>query len=1009
MNACLQTDFCHNPVHRGRIFFILWLAVAVAGVCTLPAQQISVRSAVPGGIPAKPGTVVATGVSVRNTSNVAARYTSRIELPDGWRVVTRDFPFSLQAGAADIRLLSFSVPVNAPARQYQIRYSVSDSSGHTGSTEIPVIVPPIVRLQLEVTNAPRYISAGNTFSTTFALSNLGNASTSVRLRTRSSADFPVSLDSTVLHLGAREVRSLMVRVNAGQQSGRLSHTLELEAVSGLDSTVVVRASSVVEVVSRADKTEEEYYRYPVTVRLRGVGEERLFGAQVEASGSSSLNDRRSDRLEFLLRGPETQTKSVLGQRDAYNVSYHSKAFDVYGGDMNYALSSLTEFGRYATGAGGRVSMGGLSVGGFYNYNRWTTQNQTEGAGFAGYDVSKNASLGLNIVEKHDIANSTVSTVRGLFGPFESSTLDLEYGTGTKNGKEDNAFAVRLNGNQPWIGYDVRYVSAGADFGGYYQDIRFLSASVNVRASSSIRVESYLRQEDRNLNRDTLQLYAPNDQYYQIGAAYSDLAALYYLRTVRQDKFPNPRYKRSEDAVQGRLGFNTRRLNLYLNGDYGSTHDDLLQQSFPYQRIALNASYHPRGNQNFSLSLEYTDGQDVYTNVDQQRFAGSADAWMLLGQSTQVQLDFYGSRLVTSPAQTYMLAEGSIEHVFSFGHVLRFRARESIIATTFTTNETAYALEYAIPLNVPVRRITSVGQLRGTVTDENGKGMRNVLVNAGAAAAITNAKGQFYFSSIAPGAVFVTIDQASIGLNRITTQVMPVEIDVNGGEEARLDIGVTRSVTITGTVNLFDSKEPALGDSTFTSVNRGGKSGVFVELTNGVDVNRRVTDNHGRFSFADIRPGTWLLKVTGGDIPDYHIVVPDTMTIVASPGDKKDVTIELRPKKRVIKMLQEGAVIPAVPAKPEKKQEAVPAPEQQIQPCIPSYDPKRKGYILQVSSWLTVTKAVRVAKMMEKISGMKSFTVSAVVPKLGKRNRVFLATFPTLEAARAMCAKIRANE
>jgi hypothetical protein len=1005
----LKTVLRHNPVRTGRIFFILLLATFLVGTDVTHSQQLAdVQLAVRGTITTKPGSIIAVGMKVTNRGGGSSSYQSKISLPVGWRAVTRDFPFTLQPGSSDIRLISFTIPPDAPAQQYQIEYSILDTAGHAGGTSFQVIVLPVVQLELVVFDAPRFVVGGAKFTTTFLLTNKGNSATSIRLRTRSSTDFPIMIDSTVQHFGPREVRQIKVNVATDAKSGRTSHTLEMEAISGQDSTINVRASSVVDVVSRATKVEDEYFNYPVTLSLREVGQDGLFATQAEAFGSGSLSEQHTDRLEFLFRGPETQTKSVLGQRDEYRIAYHSKSFEVYGGDLNYSLSPLTEFGRYTTGAGGQATVGPLTAGGFYNKNRWSTQSQEETAGFLSYDVVKGASIGLNYLQKRDQFNSDITSARGLFVPVSGSTLDLEYGTGTRDGKRDDAYSARLNGSQPWIGYDVRYVHAGPNFGGYYQDISFLSASINLQASRNVRIETYARQETRNLARDTNQVYVPNDQSYQVGAAYSDFVSVYLLRNIHQDNFDNPKYRREQDAIQGRLGYNFRNANIYVNGDYGSTRDELLNQSFPYKRVALNVGYRPIGNQNYSASIEYTNGQDAYTSENQERISASLNAWFLFGQSTQVQLDLYTSRLNVSPTQTYNLIEASVEHIFPFGHKIAFRARESIINPSSSVNQIAYALNYSIPIAIPVKRITAVGQLRGTVKDERGKGLVDVLIGAEDDAALTNNKGEYFFASLKPGSVFVNIDRASIGLERITTQSMPMEVKILGGEETELDLGVTRSVLISGTVIQYGSKDQALGDTTSSSINLGGKPGVFLELSNGADYNRRVTDNHGRFSFADIRPGKWSLTVIGGDVPEYHVILPDTTAIDAQPGDKKEITIEIRPKRRAIKILQEGTIIPQVPAKPEKKVELPPPTKQTVLPCIVWYDIHRKGYVLQISSWVTKSKALRVAKIAERISGLKSHTITVKLPSLGKRTRVFLGVFKTQKSAEEMCLKLQDN-
>ncbi len=995
----------HHPVRADRIFFIRSLVTTALVAGCLNAQQfVDVRSALKENLMGNPGSVLAIGLRVMNLSQTAASYKPVMKLPAGWRMVTRDFSFNLAPGAGDVRLISFSIPVDARSRQYDIVYSVTDAAGHEGRITLPVIVLPVIDLSLEVVDAPRFVVAGGSFSTTFVLTNNGNAPTPIRLRYRSSSGFPIALDSAIRSLGARDSRQVVLTVSTDAKSVHVSHTLEVDAISARDTTRRVRASSVVQVVPSPTRAEDAYYTFPVTARAREVGQGRLFGPQLEAGGSGSLGERGRDRFEFLFRGPETQTRSVLGLRDEYHVSYHGDRFDAYAGDMNYTLSTLTELGRYATGVSGRTGLGDIDAGAFYNWNRWTTQQQNEVGGFMNYDVTKTASVGLNLFRRQDYYKSSIASLRALLAPVGNSTVDLEYGSGTKDGNRGDAYAARFNGSLPWVAYDMRFIHAGPKFGGYYQDINFLSGSINLQATRSLRLETYAREETRNLNRDTNQVHAPNDRYFQVGTALSDIGAIYVVRSIHRDLLPNPQYDREEDLLQARFGYTMSTASFYVYGDYGSTRDKIVRASFPYRRLALNLGFRPAANYSCAGSLEYSNGQDVYTSLSQERLSGSLNAGMLLGKATTIEVNAYGSRLFVSPVQSYVLAEGSIEHVLPFGHTVTLRARESVIliGSVSTNNEVAYALEYALPLAIPVKKITSVGQLRGLVQDERGRGIAGVLVSAGDNAALTNRKGEFIFSSVNPGSVFVSVDRASMGLDRTTTQPMPYEVVVRGGETATLGIGVTRSVQVTGTVELPGRGESAAGDTSAPIGNSAGQAGVLLELTNGKDYNRRISDSHGRFTFADIRPGVWRLSVIGGNIPEYHSVVPESLTLDLRPGEQKDVPIRLVPRKRAIRILQEGTIVPGGAVRPEQTTQSPTG-------CMISFDSTRNEFILQVSSWVTRTRARQAAANAEEISGLKSFTVLAQVPNVGRRYRVFLGGFHTREAAEAVCANLMASE
>jgi len=993
----LKTWLTHDPVRLNRIFFICLMVILSLSSGFARQQENFLVRPVQSRIEAKPGTIAAASIKVTNLTSEQQTYDATIDLPEGWKPVIREFPFEIKAGNADVRLITFSIPSDAPADRYKVRYSVRDHASpvHESVASVEVVVVRVVQLGLELLQAPRFVIAGTTFTTTVLVTNQGNSAGSVQLSCRSSYNFPVRLDSTMINLAPKETRQVQFYITSDEKSGKVNHTLEVEAKSRQDTTIRVKISSVVEIIPRTTKVEEEYLLYPVSLRLREVGQDGKFSPQAELYGYGSLNETKTDRLEFLFRAPETQAVSTLGQRDEYRISYRRDSLELYVGDQNYSLSTLTETGRYATGIGGKAQIGAISAGGFYNSTRWTTSNQKETGGFLNYDVMKSATLGVNYIRKREQFSSDIMSVQGLFKPVTGTILDLEYGTGVKDDKHDDAYSVLLQGSQRWIAYDLRFVQAGPDFGGYYRDINFFSSSINLQPVRNVRVETYMRLENRNLARDTNQAH---DASFQIGAGYLDYFSIYYRNNSQQDQFDSSKYKTREDAIQARVGYNFTIANINANMDLGTTRDELQTKELPYKRLALSASFNPIAKQSYSTSFEYFTSMDPNTGKNQERLSANLNAWILFGESTQAQLNMYGSRAIASIEQTYSMFEASIEHVFPFNHKITLHARLTNITPSVTNNQVAYTLEYAIPIGIPIKRITAVGQLRGSILDEQGRGIANVLINIGENAALSGRNGAFFFASLKPGLVYLAVDKASIGFDRITIQPMPMEVLIRGGEETNLMLRVTRSVAIAGNVLLFSAKEQGFLDTSKALIEMGGKSGVFLELSNGAEIHRRVSDNKGRFLFADLCPGQWILKVIGGDIPEYHTLYPDSMSIELKPGERKDVTFELRPRKRIIKMLNEGAVIEESPPVEQKKVEQPKVIEQKEEQSLVTYDEKRKGYILQISSWKRQSNARKAVKSLEKLTGLKPFIQTVDVSSIGRRYRVYIGVFKTEEEA-----------
>jgi len=1002
------------------MFFFLGLAVAMTGQLRLSRAQGEI-DVVPGTreiLSVKPGSIVSFSVVVTNRTGSTQTFDPQVQVPTKWRLVTPESQFTLEAGANDARILTLAVPGEVPGGLYRLRYLAKDRAtpAHEAAAEITVKVETIYLLKIEPIDAPRFVIGGRSFTATFDLTNAGNTPVTVTLEARSSEGYATKVPDPVIALNPRDTREIPVSVVTDKGAGKVHQTLQLIATSRQDSTVAVSASVVTDVVSQESQGEEQFVEYPIQLKLRGVGEQDARSTQFEVSGYGSLSEKRDDKFSFLARGPETQSISSLGLRDEYYLSYVNSATELQLGDMNYTLSPLTESGRFATGAGARTTVAGFSVGGLYDKTRWIDQRQDEGGGFVSYQFSPDYELGANYLNRRDQYSSDLYTLRGLSHPFTNSSVDVEYGRGAMEGKSDDAVALRFNGTEPSLAYDIRYIDAGTNFGGYYRDLSFKSSSISYQISKTIRLETYFRDEERNLARDTNQIYAPRDQFYQLGLSYFDLVSFYYHYDGQDDLLENPKYRRSENTFQMRVGFNFAGVSINGNSEYGVIEDKLALKNYPYQHVSLFSSVRPTAAQNYSASVEYSNDQDIYTGEVEERLSASLSAWVLFGEATQVQFNIFGSRVNSATPQTSTLSEFSLEHIFPFNHKITLRARQNLLTPAVTPRETAYLLEYAIPLNVPIARIGSVGSLRGRVVGETGVGLPNILVNAGESASVTDGNGEFYLPGVKPGPIYVQVDKESIGLDRVTLQPMPLEVEVRGGEETPVQINVTRSAQVSGTVVLYEVNEEAPSDSLGATVYREkeARAGVFMALYQGDEVHRRVTDSRGRYVFGDLRPGSWTLRIEGGDIPDYHRMEPDSLALELKAGTHAEGDFKILPRKRIIKIIQQGVV---EPEKPENAPQ--PVPQEQVKepkvqpkaqmdepgPCLIFFDRPSKKFMVQISSWKTRAKAQSQGSHMGKILGRKVFVDRVNIPNLGIRYRVITGKFNTRAAAEAICKSV----
>jgi hypothetical protein len=650
----------------------------------------------------------------------------------------------------------------------------------------------------------------------------------------------------------------------------------------------------------------------------------------------------------------------------------------------------------------------------------------------------------------DQTSSDVVTVRTLAQPFKTSEVELEYGMSTLDGRRDNAYSARWSGHGDWLAYDTRYVRSGTNYAGYYKDLELKNLSVNVMPLRDVRIEGFFRDEQRNLNRDTLLYLAPRDRYYQVGVGISNLLAVYYRTNDQEDLLPNPQFRRTEETWQVRVGYNLPVISVIANADFGSTHDKIAGVRNPFQRYSSYLSLQPFSGQTYGFSAEYTKDRDPSTFEPEEHLSGSFNVSIFLGVGTQLAFSLFGNRAWGALEQSYTLLDAGFDHTFPWGHSVSLRGRRSIYSPSFDSKEIAYLAEYAIPIGVPVARSTVSGQLIGRVVDmEKGTGVQNVLVYAGGATALTDRKGEYFFPSLKPDRYFIQIDMASVGLNRVTLQQLPHEMTIVGGEESRFDISLSRSVSVSGTVLMFGAKEQAANDTTQpVTVELGGHPNVLVELANGDDVNRRVTDNRGRFAFANMRPGRWTLRIVDGNLPQNYYFDKEAVEFNVAPGQSAEQTFKALPKKRRIQIISQGVTIAVSPekgkgiqpapgkkvieptpqivkpaevvaAKPKsglktpqteiKKQTIGPGQSaekpEQVQ-CVVVFVPKKLLFSIEHSDWRKKSSADSAAAYLAHKSRLAVF-VEPVVSVEGKVSyRVLLGVFRSRKAAEEACEQVR---
>ncbi len=87
----------------------------------------------------------------------------------------------------------------------------------------------------------------------------------------------------------------------------------------------------------------------------------------------------------------------------------------------------------------------------------------------------------------------------------------------------------------------------------------------------------------------------------------------------------------------------------------------------------------------------------------------------------------------------------------------------------------------------------------------------------------------------------------------------------------------------------------------------GLRNILVELSNGDEVIRTLTNYKGEFTFTGVRPGHWKLKAYDHNLPDYHYLEAGEMDLELQPSATARVLLRVLPRLRPVRIIDEGTI------------------------------------------------------------------------------------------------------
>ncbi len=945
---------------------ILAFGLCAAALAVADGRGMTLRTAGSSIVEVDPRAVASAALVVENGTTRSVDYRLDAALPEGWRPVTPALELKLDSGSSAVRIVSFFIPANALAGTYPVAFRLIDAATGSAAAEcaFQVIVRPVMTADFRVLEKPRFVVAGDSYRIDCSLANAGNREILVRLLASKGGEFEVSyegltgVDETVLKVG--EVRPVSIVVKTKDDLKRF--TTQLVNVNAIlrnpddDIARILGAiSCIVEIVPKSVdarfivNTLPVYFETTATSTYSGDWSGSL-SETISAKGT--LDDRGEHEVDLYLRkrlGTDTDPL-WFDPQDRYTLKYHNPLFDLTLGDDQFGLSPLLGREGLARGVRASAEVGRFGATALYYRDVWMDGGEQGAGGGLSYAVPSET-------ERSDFYRASANFLTPLDGGA-SIGLSQEYRpmknvlaladvavTRSASGAFSPGIYSAITGNPGAFAWNARFMRVWPGFGGSYADSMTAQANLGLALlDGALHLVGGGYYAERNLELDESLASADRTTRIMLGAngklpRIDTELGLTWENAHRVDRLEDPNYDAWDNIFKltARREFAPFAASLSTQWDFGA--DSVTDTNKTIQESTLGLEWAVSDAWNTIASGRFYSA--AYAGGGTQSVAG-----LILGASYAKSGVNVGLGLRNSHSfGVFGWERGDLG--FSANYIVRFRNAHVFSATSdisFGFDEAgasgiaSLTLSYRLPLELPVSRKGDTAIVRGRVYDvADGRPIAGVLVRLNGLVDISDAKGAFTFYLPRTSSTYLYIDRGTVSADLVPVRELPMEVDTKKNSDQTIDIPLVVSCELRGTVGLYNlartgSYGEGSGDESENRVRERGLPGLIVEMAGEGRVKRRVTGADGEFAFPDLVPGTYTIKIVGGQIPSYHTVTPASMTVELASGDSREVEIKVTQDRRAIKPVEAATAdlvleMPGTPSEATVVQESPkPAPK-----------------------------------------------------------------------------------
>ncbi|MCA0363660.1 MAG: hypothetical protein LCH67_06425 [Bacteroidetes bacterium] len=789
--------------------------------------------------------------------------------PEKWQLILTK---EIETASKNLKyIVTFSTDKFSNSGKYKIRVNFMKQGKIVVSKPMNIEIEEIRNINLTTLNKPEYIKSGDTLSVEYLLENFGNQEETIFLS--SNRGWIVTGDSIKLAPNSQTIINAKQVVPQTKDNYWITSNDVQAKIKGSDAVVIQSVS--VPVFSNSSTKVDTYHRIPTQMgvnylyfTLDGKPQSAI---QYVATGSGFLDMKEKHGFDFQVRGPNNLDLPQIGSYDQYSFEYnHKKQTKIFLGDFNNQVSNLTEFSRFGRGIAIEQKVKKFEFRTFYQNARFfLEQKNSIGAGIR-YKYSDKISFGINFTNKGLVKKEIAfrTNLVGLNSEFVNSKGKLvsEIALGNAKGKTDIGIYNRFNYQLSKLTINSETVFAGKNFHGFYNNSRLFINSVNYQ---------FNRKFGMGVNSNFTLINPALDLLMYATAPFSrsttfftswfpnqkQMIFLNLTNQEREDRRDPSTFHYTEDFMNLSYSLNADKVSLFAQTRYGSAINHLAEDA---QNSGKSISYMAQPMVRIRpwmwvggyFEQQITSKYNIQNKLEHLYYYGGNAR---INFKSYVNLNFtYRNNFAPDEFfQKKSFMDASLEFDFK-RHNLSLVSGKAFIPGVENSNQntTYFSLRYVLKLNIPTVKNRKIGSVKGKIFGFNTieSNLGGLLIQMGQYRSLTDNEGNFAFNNILPDKYHITVVPNEKLIGMIPERKDVLDVVVKEDSVHMVNIPYIKTGGVVGKVSFeLDERDQTINKEKEKPV-------VLLKLENGTEsfVTRINTENE--FSFKEIKPGEWKIKV-----------------------------------------------------------------------------------------------------------------------------------------------------